>query len=102
MTVHYRERRFHECVKRYQPVVLGGDKHGVRDIETGLLIEGVRYDDPELAKTKCRALAFADSEQLYMPDEPTALARIATIIAEQSDRAWAARMIFELFQGAKK
>lgn len=102
MTLHYRERRFHECVKRYQPVVLPGEKHGVRDVETGLLIEGARYDDPELAKTKCRMLAWAEVEKLYMPDEATALARIESAIKEHTDPKWAARVILDFFAGAKK
>jgi hypothetical protein len=97
---HYRQRRISECIRRYQPTVLPNGMHGARDIETGHVIAD--YADAELARAKCRMLAAADIESLYMPDEPTALARIATIIAEQSDREWAARMIFDLFQGAKK
>lgn len=99
---HYRQRRISECIKRYQPIALDGGKHGVRDTERGTLIEGAQYDDAELARTKCRMLAAAEIERLYIPDEPTALARITTIIGEQSDRKWAAKLIFEFFQGAKR
>lgn len=102
MTLHYRQRRISECIRRYQPVALADDKHGVRDTERGTLIDGARYDDAELAKTKCRMLAADEIERLYMPDEATALARVATIIGEHTDPKWAARVILDFFAGAKK
>lgn len=102
MTLHYRQRRISECIRRYQPVALGDDKHGVRDTERGTLIEGARYDDAELARTKCRMLAADEIERLYMPDEATALARVESAIKEHTDARWAARVILEFFHGAKK
>jgi len=99
---HYRQRRISECIRRYQPVALGDDKHGALDAERGTLIDGARYDDAELAKTKCRMLAAAEIERLYMPDEATALARIESAIKEHTDPKWAARVILDFLQGAKK
>lgn len=101
MTIHYRQRRISETILRYRPAPLDGGKHGVRDIETGQLVAGASYDDDALARVQCRMLAAADIEALYLPDEPAALARVAAIIGEQSDPAWAARLIVDYFAGAK-
>lgn len=99
MTIYFRQRRIGEAIRRYQPIALADGMHAVRDTESGQLIES--YADAELARTKCRMLAAADIEALYMPPEPTAVARVATIIGEQSDPAWAAQLIYEYFSGAK-
>lgn len=101
MSLHYRQRRISETILRYRPADLDGGKHGVRDLETGQLVPDAAYDDDALARAKCRMLAAADIESLYVPDEATALARIEAIIAEQSDPAWAARLIWEYVSGAK-
>lgn len=100
MTLHYRQRRISECIRRYVPAELDGGKHGVRDIESGQVVAGP-YDTDVLAQVQCRMLAAADIEALYTPDEATALARVETIIAEQSDRKWAAKLIHEYYSGAK-
>lgn len=101
MSVHYRQRRISETILRYHPAELDGGKHGVRDGDTGLLVAGASYDDPVLARVQCRMLAAADIEALYLPDRSTAEARIAVIIGEQSDPQWAARLIYDYFEGSK-
>lgn len=102
MTLHYRARRISEIIRRYTPVTLAGGSFGVLDNDLGGMVGGALYEDPEMARARCRELAAAEIEALYMPDEATALARVETIIGEQSDRKWAAKLIFEFFQGAKK
>ena len=101
MSEHFRIRRISEAIRRYVPVELDAGKHGVRDGDTGLLMPGMSYDGPPLARTQCRMLAAADIERLYMPDEPTALARVAIIVDGPGDAQAKARAIHEFYQGAK-
>jgi hypothetical protein len=63
MTLAYRQRRISECIRRYVPAAISDGKHGARDTISGQLVEGASYDDPELARTKCRMLAAADIEE---------------------------------------
>lgn len=102
MGEHYRARRISETILRYRHERIGNsERWTVRDRETGQLLDGADYETEPMARAKCRLQAAADIERLYLPDQATAMARVANIIAEQSDPQWAARMIFEYFQGAK-
>lgn len=100
MTAHYRQRRISETILRYVPVELPNGRHAVRDRETGKLM-GADYETVDLARAKCRMLAAADIERLYIGDRAAAKARIATILGEQSDRNWAAELIVDYFEGSK-
>jgi hypothetical protein len=99
---HYRKRRISELAQRFVPTELPGNKHYVIDNEQRRAQVAGPYETAEMARTQCRMMLADEVELLYLPDEATATARIQTIIGEQSDRAWAAKMIFEMFQGAKK
>lgn len=101
MTAHFRQRRISETILRYVPVEGEKRRWNVRDRETGQMVEGADYDTEDLARAKCRMLVAADVERLYIGDRATAKARIATILGEQSDRAWAAELICDYFEGAK-
>lgn len=63
MTIHYRRRRYSECIRRYEPIAFADGSHGVRNTETGQPIDGAKYDDAALARVKCRDLAAADIEE---------------------------------------
>lgn len=102
MTAPYRRRRIGELLKRYKPVKLNETLHRVLDSETSQLVDGAAYETAELARVKCTDLAVANIEALYTPDRARAQARIATIIGEQSDPQWAAQLILEYLEGAKK
>ena len=101
MTIHYRRRRISEVIRRYKPAAITDTVNRVLDTETSLLVEDAAYETLELAQTKCRMLAAADIENLYLPDRAATEARIAAIIGDQSDPQWAAKLIFELFEGSK-
>lgn len=99
MTLAYRQRRISECIRRYQPMAIGADKHGVRDVETGCIVDGAIYEDPELARVQCRMLAAADIERLYLPDRATAVARIRNLI--EATGVGAAELIADFYEGSK-
>lgn len=101
MTAHYRQRRISEILLCYRPADLPGGKHGVRNIETGQVLDGLSYDTEDLARTKCRMLAAAEIERLYLGDRAAAIQRIQNILGEQSDPAWAAKLICDYFEGAR-
>lgn len=96
----YRTRRIAELIVRWRPAALS-EKWGVRCIETGQLVEGAEYGSEDLARVKCRMLAAAEIERLYIGDQAAAVQRILTILGEQTDPRWAAERIFEYFQGVR-
>lgn len=101
MTLHFRQRRISETILRYRPASLPNGKHGVRDIETGKIVEAPDCDTEDLARVRCRMLAAADIERLYIGDRATAVQHVETIIREQSDQRWAAEQIVDYFEGSK-
>jgi hypothetical protein len=102
MTIHWRSRRIRELLRRYQPVTLNETLHRVVDSETSLMVEDAAFETRDQAETKCRDLLVADIERLFAPDRATAVARIAAIIGEQSDPQWAAKVIVDYWEGAKR
>lgn len=101
MRQHYRQGRISEIIQRFKVEPKGEDRWIVRDRETGQVLPGADYDNEPFARARARLECAPHIEKLYLPDEAAARARIAIIIREQSDPEWAARMIFDYFEGAK-
>lgn len=102
MSEHYRKRRISELSLRFVPTELPGNKHFVLDCENRREQVAGPYETAGMAHTQCRMMLAEEVEQLFVPDRATAEARIAAIIGEQSDPHWAAKVILDYLEGAKK
>jgi hypothetical protein len=104
MTASFRHARISELMLRYRPERLPGkgERWGIKDRESGVLVERAEFPSEDLARAGCRLQAASDVERLYVPDPGAARTRIAEIIGEQSDPAWAASLICDFFEGARQ
>jgi hypothetical protein len=101
MTPGAREHRITELQTRFKVVDFGKGKFGVRDDDTGALLEIPPYANEAYARARCKQEVSRAVAALFAIDRAAAEQRVEAIIGEQSDKRWAASLIVDFFEGAK-